>query len=75
MGQKFLQANYDSARDLIENIFEEMDNDVLINGNTKLKYFDDDNLRITKGNFGILLRIWLSKNKYNMHKKLSKLLF
>ena len=75
MGQKFLQANYDSARDLIENIFEEMDNDVLINGNTKLKYFDDDNLRITKGNFGILLRIWLSINKYNMHKKLSKLLF
>jgi hypothetical protein len=57
LSQKFLLANYDSARDLIEKVFEEMDNDVLINGNTKLTYFDDDSLRITKGNFNIPFRI------------------
>ena len=42
-------ANYDNAQDLIENVVQEMDTDVLIDGNAKLTFYDSENLRITKG--------------------------
>ena len=51
LSPKFLLANYDNAQDLIENVVQEMDTDVLIDGNTKLTFYDSENLRITKGIF------------------------
>ena len=49
MSQKFLAVNYEGAKNLIDTIFLEMDNDVLIDGNMKLIYFVDESVRITKG--------------------------
>ena len=49
LSPKFLLANYDNAQDLIENVVQEMDADVLIDGNTKLTFYNSENLRITKG--------------------------
>ena len=49
LNQKFLGVNYEGAKNLIDTIFSEMDNDVLIDGNMKLIYFVDESVRITKG--------------------------
>ena len=49
LSPKFLLASYENAQDLIENVVQEMDTDVLIDGNTKLMFYDSENLRITKG--------------------------
>ena len=49
LNQKFLAVNYEGAKNLIDTIFSEMDNDVLIDGNMKLIYFVDESVRITKG--------------------------
>ena len=49
LSPKFLLANYDNGQDLIENIVQEMDRDVLIDGNTKVTFFSSENLRISKG--------------------------
>ena len=51
LSPKFLLANYENAQDLIENVVQEMDADVLIDGNTKLTFYNAENLRITKGLF------------------------
>ena len=49
LNQKFLAVNYEGAKNLIDTIFSEMDNDVLVDGNMKLIYFVDESVRITKG--------------------------
>ena len=51
LNQKFLAVNYEGAKNLIDTIFSEMDNDVLIDGNMKLIYFVDESVRITKGQY------------------------
>ena len=49
LSPKFLLTNYDNAQDLIEKVVQEMDRDVLIDGNTKVIFYGAENLRISKG--------------------------
>ena len=51
LNQKFMAVNYEGAKNLIDTIFSEMDNDVLIDGNMKLIYFVEESVRITKGQY------------------------
>ena len=62
LNQKFLAVNYEGAKNLIDTIFSEMDNDVLVDGNMKLIYFVDESVRITKGTYQTCKRLIVKIN-------------
>ena len=49
MSSKFLANDYDNTKALIENVFQEMDENVLRVANLSITFFEDEALLITKG--------------------------
>ena len=49
LSSKFLANDYDNTRALIENVFQEMDENVLRVANLSITFFEDETLLITKG--------------------------
>ena len=49
LSRKFLTYDYDNTKALIENVFQEMDENVLSVANLRITFFEDETLLITKG--------------------------